>query len=202
MLNCSGVVFRILIPLIIVALVMGGFYSWYRRKMSDMNLSDGERSPSGARLTSERLRSMPNPPWRVVVEIGEKSLGNIDHVVIGPAGPIAIETILADRPNVDATHAQTNAAQLMANAAITRGDLDDLTSSVGVPCRLLAKVYWGTPVPDEPAAVNVTEGLVAVEGQRLVEWLMALPPGSMLPAQVDQVWQAVLTGIGRPDPLA
>lgn len=181
---------------------MGGFYSWYRKKMADMDPSDGERSLPGARLTSERLRSMPNPPWRVVVEIGEKSLGSIDHVVIGPAGPIAIETIMADRPSLEATQAQNNAAQLMANAAINRGDLDDITSSVGVPCRLLAKVYWGTPVPDEPAGVNVTEGLVAVEGQRLAHWLMTLPPGSLTPAQIDQVWQAVLTGIGRPDPLA
>lgn len=202
MLKYTSVVFRILIPLIVVVLVMGGFYAWYSKKMTDMKLTDGERPLPGARLTSERLRSMPNPPWRVVFEIGEKSLGTIDHVVVGPVGVIAVETIMADRPEVGEAAEQSNAAQLMANAAITRGDLDDLTSAVGVPCKLLAKVYWGTPAPDQPAAVNVTEGLVAVEGQRLAQWLMALPPGSLVPAQVDQVWQTVLIGIGRPDPLA
>jgi hypothetical protein len=201
-LKYRGVVVRILIPLFIVMFVMAGFYWWYTKKMADMQPGDSERSLPGARLTSERLRSMPHPPWRVVFEIGEKSLGNIDHVVIGPCGAIAIETIMADRPSLEAVEAQSNAAQVMANAAITRGELDDVTSAVGVPCKLLAKVYWGTPVPDQPAGIAVTEGLVAVEGQRLEQWLMMLPPGSLGAAQVDQVWQAVLTGIGRPDPLA
>jgi hypothetical protein len=202
MLKYMGVVFRIVIPLVIVAVAMGGFYTWYRRKMADMKPDEAGRSLPGARLTSERLRTMPHPPWRIVFEIGEKSLGNIDHVVIGPPGAIAIETIMADRPSAEAALAQSNRAQLMANAAITRGELDELTSRVGVSCNLLAKVYWGTPGVDVPAALDVTEGLVAIEGQRLEQWLMALPPGPLGPAQVDQVWQAVLTGIGRPDPLA
>ncbi len=181
---------------------MGGFYFWYTKKMSDMKVRDGERPLPGARLTSERLQSMPNPPWRVVVEIGDKSLGSIDHIVVGPVGVIAIETIMTDRPDSPETTEQPNTAHLMATAAITLGELDDMTAPLGVPAKLLAKVYWGAPAPDQPAAVAITEGLVAVEGQRLTQWLMTLPPGTLVAAQVDLVWQRVLTGIGRPDPLA
>ena len=118
--------------------------------------------------------------------------------MVGPTGAIAIETLMLDRPTVVKDHGD---AQLIATAAIERGDVDDLTRTVGVPCSVLAKVYWGAPQPDLPAALEVTTGLVAVDGHRLVDWLIGLPPGPLSPAQVDQVWNVVTTGIDRPDPL-
>ncbi len=156
------------------------------------------RSLPGARLTAERLRLLASPPWRVVYEIGDRHLGAVDHVVVGPTGVIAIETLMLDRPDIAEGGSEP---QLIATAAIERGDVDDLTRTVGVPCNMLAKVYWGTAQPDRPAAIEVTTGLVAVDGHRLVDWLIGLPPGPFSPAQVDQVWQVVTTGVGRPDPL-
>ena len=72
-------------------------------------------------------------------------------------------------------------------------ELDDLTRRVGVPCTLLARVYWGTPRPDESAASAEAGGRVHVEGQRLVEWLESRT-GTLTPAEVDLVWQAVVVG--------
>jgi len=188
----------ILIPLIAMTAALVLFYVWYQRKLADMKPDADSRSLPGARLTAERLRLLASPPWRVVYEINDRHLGAVDHVVIGPTGAIAIETLMLDRPTVVKDHGD---AQLIATAAIERGDVDDLTRTVGVPCSVLAKVYWGAPQPDLPAALEVTTGLVAVDGHRLVDWLIGLPPGPLSPAQVDQVWNVVTTGIDRPDPL-
>jgi hypothetical protein len=189
-----------IIPLVLSVAALVGFYIWYRNKIATLKPDTNARPLPGARLTAERLRELSSPPWRVVYEIGAGHLGNVDHVVIGPTGVIAIETIMIDRPTEFGS--DISDAQRIATAAIERGDVDDLTRQVGVPCSVLAKVYWGTPQPDQPPGVQVATGQIAVEGQRLADWLVALPPGPLATAQVDHVWQTLLTGIGRPDPLA
>jgi hypothetical protein len=188
----------VLVPLVVATSALVLFYVWYRRKLADMKPDVDARSLPGARLTAERLRQLASPPWRVVYEINDRHLSAVDHVVVGPTGVVAIETLMLDRPEI--TEGSSD-PQLIATAAIERGDVDDLTRAVGVPCNTLAKVYWGTAQPDRPAAIEVTTGLVAIDGHRLVEWLVGLPPGPLSTAQIDQVWQAVTIGVGRPDPL-
>lgn len=188
-----------IVPVFVILVGMMLFWMWYRRTMSDLSNDGSTRSIPGSRLTAERLRNLSNPPWRVVFEI-ESKLGAIDHVVVGPNGAVAIETLMMDRPAIDPTAADD--PQRIASAAIARGDVDELTSVAGIPCNLHAKVYWGQPQDDLPAAIQVTHGQVAVVGQRLEEWLMSRPPGEFTPGQVDLAWQHVITGIGRPDPLS
>lgn len=188
----------VLIPFVLSIAALVGFYVWYRSKIADLNLDSDERPIPGARLTAESLRRLSSPPWRVVFEIGEKHLGSVDHVVVGPIGVLAIETIAADRP-IGSTDA--NEAHLIANAAIARGGVDDIATRVGSRCTTLVRVYWGAPQPESPAGVEIVPGLIAVEGQRLDGWLVARPPGELQAGQIDQLWQAVTTGIGRPDPL-
>ncbi len=89
----------------------------------------------------------------------------------------------------------------MANAAITRGGVDEIAARVGSGCTTLVRVYLGAPQPQSPADVEIVPGLIAVEGQRLDDWLVARAPGPLRAEQNDQVWQAITTGIGRPDPL-
>lgn len=187
----------IVISVIVIAVVLALVWTWYRRTIAGLDPNTDQRTVSGARLTAERLRDLPTPPWRVVYEIAEGTLGDVDHVAVGPIGPIALVTVMADRPAAG----PPSGAQAVANAAVTRGDVDDLTRRVGVSCDLLAKVYWGTPNPDGPAASDVVAGQVHVEGQRLDEWLVSLG-GDMPGSQIDLAWQSVVTGIGRPDPLA
>lgn len=186
-----------IVPATIILVAIVAFYVWYRRKMSAMAPSD-KPAPSGVRLTAERLRTLSSPPWRVVYEIADDRLGGVDHVVIGSSGTIAVRTVLADRPVAGPRDDNPSA---VARAALARGNVDELVGSVGLRCERSLVVYWGTPRPDDPAAHEVTAGEWAVEGQRLVEWLVALPPGTDTAAQIDLAWQAVTTGIGRPDPL-
>lgn len=188
----------ILLPLILLPLLILVGLMWYRKAINRLEPDAAPREISGWRLTSEHLRRLPSPPWRVVYEIPADRLGDIDHVAIGPAGVIAITTVMADRPNGEVSSDPT----LVAATAVGRGAVDELTERAGLRCNLLAKVFWGSPQPDQPAAREITYGSVGVVGQRLDDWLANLPDDGLSAGQIDLAWTAVLTGIGRPDPLA
>jgi hypothetical protein len=184
-------VFAILVLMVIA-------YTLYKRYIRSLEPDTNVRQVNGARLTSEHLRGLPTPPWRIVYEVGEDKLTGVDHVVIGPSGVIAVTTIMADRP---AIVGEAEPHQVAASA-MARAGVDELAQRAGLQCNTSAKVFWGTPQPELPAAVESMHATMSVEGQRLNTWLSTLPPGPLTAAQIDAAWQAILTGIGRPDPLA
>jgi hypothetical protein len=188
----------IIVPLIVIPLAAIAAYVWYRRKMSAMALDDTTREVPGVRLTSETLRHLASPPWRVVYEIRATQLEGADHVVVGPCGVIAFTTVVADRPAGDVERVSA----FVANSAIVRSAVDVHTDPTGVRCDRVVKVYWGTPHPELPPARDGINGTIDVEGQRLEAWLQSLPPGPLTTSEVENAWRAVTVGIGRPDPLA
>ena len=192
----------IVIPLVVLPILVVGGYLWYRRSIAEL-APDETRPVSGVRLTAEALHRDARPPWRVVHEIGG-ALGGVDHVVIGPAGIIAITTVVADRPTPDDLIRVTGEGQLVSEAAVNRGPVDEVARPSEVPCRVWARVFWGAPVPSRPPHDDLVHGSQLVEGQRVGEWLNALTAAAdepLDPATIDRSWQAVVTGIGRPDPL-
>lgn len=194
----------IVIPLVLIPLLVIGAFTWYRRSMAAMKSSDA-KPVSGARLTAESLHRLDSPPWRVVYEIGG-ALGGVDHVVIGPPGVIAITTIVADRPDPERLLAAAGEAQLTAEAAVERGPVDELARPSGVPCRLSGRLFWGAADTDRAPFEVVAHGNHLVEGQRLAAWLDTLDdPSSEGPrltqSEIDLAWQAIVMGIGRPDPI-
>jgi hypothetical protein len=193
----------IVIPLVVLPIVIIAVYVVYRRSIADMAPTDS-KPMSGHRLTAEALHRSPSPPWRVVYEIGG-ALGNVDHVIVGPVGVVAITTVIADRPDVTQLLGARTEAQLVSEAAIGRGPIDELLRAVNASCGRSATVFWGRPVPARPPAEDVVHGSQIVEGQRLDEWMTTLIEHTaepLDPARVDAVWRTIVMGIGRPDPLA
>ena len=189
----------IIIALVVLPAAAVIAFVWYRRSIAD--LQPGEPTPvSGRRLTAEALHRLPSPPWRVVYEISD-ALGEVDHVVIGPPGVIAITTVLADRPSPAALISERGEPVLVSEAAIARGPLDELLRAVDASCEVSARVFWGSPEPGRPAGEDVVHGSVVVEGQRIGDWLAAAAATPLDPGRIDQIWRTVTTGIGRPDPL-
>jgi hypothetical protein len=208
----------IVVPLVILPILLILAAIWYRRSMANLRVDDA-KPVSGVRLTAQALHRLPSPPWRVVYEIGG-TLGGVDHVLVGPPGVIAITTILADRPDAERLTAAAGSAGLVAEAAVQRGPVDELARPAGSSCTLSARIFWGVPRPDRPAWEAAAHGCHLVEGQRLEEWVEALttgralaaqpggdgappppPPPPLRPAQIDLAWQAIVMGIGRPNPL-
>lgn len=189
----------IIVPLVILPIALIGASLWYRRSLADMRPVEA-KPVSGLRLTAEALHRVPSPPWRVVYEIGG-ALGDIDHVVVGPAGVTAITTLVADRPDPEQLRRARSDAQLVGDAAITRGPLDELLRPVGSSCARSARVYWGAADPRRPPADDLVHASQLVEGQRLAEWLATIEQVTPLDqAGIDLVWRTITIGIGRPDP--
>ncbi|HSP26982.1 MAG TPA: hypothetical protein VLN74_00445 [Ilumatobacteraceae bacterium] len=195
----------IIVPLVVLPIALVGAYLWYRRSLADMRPAEA-KPVSGLRLTSEALHRVPSPPWRVVYEIGG-ALGGVDHVVVGPPGVTAITTVVADRPDPEQLRSARGDAQLVGDAAIARGPLDELLRPIGSSCDRSARVYWGVPDPGRPPADDLVHASQLVEGQRLAEWLATIgqveraEQTTLDQAGIDLVWRTITIGIGRPDPL-
>jgi hypothetical protein len=186
----------IVIPLLILMIVVPLALSWARKTFKSGEPATVDAPAPSARLTSNALRALPAPPWRIVPEIAADKLGGIEQVLIGTAGVFGIETSMDPLPAPvhDATPHQ------IAQVAIRRGALDDALRRCAMSSDRLIRVHWGLGGVHQ-ASVDVLPGLTAVDGRALDAWAASLS-GVLTPAQVDLAWQTVLTAIGRPDPLA
>mgnify|MGYP001818796532 CR=1 FL=1 len=187
----------IIIPLVLLAVVVPAAFMWAKKlKDPPPSLDDDVAAAPAARLTSNALRELATPPWRVVYEIAADKLGGIEHVMIGPAGAFAVQTSMDPLPAADTGEPEPHA---VANAAIARGGLDDALHTCAMSSDRLIRIHWGAGAS---GSVEVLPGMTAVDGRTLQDWADSLNEQLLTPAQVDLAWQTVLTWIGRPDPLA
>lgn len=198
----------IIIPVVLIAVVVPIGFALAKKYLKDGTASaDAEPvvAPS-ARLTSNALRELPTPMWRVVYEIADDKLGGPGHVLIGPPGVFAVQTSMEPLPDpADVPHD----ASAVAAAAIARGGLDDALRRCAMSSDLLVTVHWGAPTDGAPISVDTVPGAVAVAGRSLAQWADRAaadagqrPPLPLTQAQVDLAWQTVTTAVGRPDPFA
>ena len=198
----------IIIPVLLVVVVVPLAFVWAKRYLKDGagGLADEPIVAPSARLTSNALRELPSPTWRVVYEIAEERLGGIGHVLLGPAGIFAVQTSMEPPPAASADPPDPHA---VAAAAIARGGLDDALRRCAMSSDRLITVHWGVPNAGAPIAFDTVPGATAVLGRSLSEWaerastdVVADPERTPLsPAQVDLAWRTVTIAIGRPDPL-
>jgi hypothetical protein len=197
----------ILIPVLLVAVVVPIGVTWaHRRFKSPGEREDEPASAPAARLTSNALRALPAPPWRVVYEINPDRLGGVEHVVIGPPGIFAVVTSMDPMPSADDVDSDAVPdAHAIAQAAILRGALDDALRRCAMTSDRLVTVHWGANAAGQPS-VELLPGATAVDGRQIEQWGAALAADldgrALTPAQVDLAWQTTATAIGRPDPLA
>ena len=188
----------IIIPLVVIAIVVPIAFMWAKNSLKDGTARTGDDvivAPS-ARLTSNALRELPAPPWRVVYEIAEEKLGGLGHVLLGPGGFFAVQTSMEPMPEPVADPDPHTVARV----AIARGDLDDALRRCAMSSDRLLVVHWGARVDGAAIAVKTLPGAIAVDGRSLQQWAASLPDGRSQ-AQIDLAWQTVTTAIGRPDPL-
>lgn len=193
----------IIIPIVLIAIVVPVVGVMAKKYLKD-GAADRDEAPvvaPSARLTSNALRELPSPTWRVVYEIADDKLGGIGHVLIGPAGVFAVQTSMDPLPDPPGDEHDPRA---IAAAAIARGGLDDVLRRRGMSSDRLVVVHWGAPVAGAPVAVDTVPGATAVDGRSVSRWAEQTLAGAvaLTPAQVDLAWQTVTTAIGRPDPLA
>jgi hypothetical protein len=194
----------IIIPVVVLSIVLPAVTTLARRRFkhvtAGLGTDLGSATDPSVRLTSDALRALATPPWRVVHEIAPARLGGIDHVVIGPPGVLALTTTIDPLPPQSTIEAADPSA--VAKAAILRGELDDALRRCAMTSDRLVVVHWAGPTSSDRDSVEPLPGVVAVRGRSLRAWLDGLDGARLSPAQVDLAWQTVVTAIGRPDPLA
>lgn len=190
---------EIIIPVVVLAIVVPLGFSWARRNLKDQqpDVESGFVAPSD-RLTSTALRELESPPWRVVYEVPHDRLGGVGHVLIGPAGIFALRTTMDPLPEAPVGEPD---ARTVAEAAITRGGVDDALRRCAMSSDRLVMVHWGVNEGSD-VAVETLPGVVAVDGRELATWAECRTEEALTQSQVDLAWQTVLTAIGRPDPFA
>lgn len=199
----------IIIPIVVIAVVVPLAIVVAKRFLRDAPSSHADDLPvaPSARLTSNALRELPSPTWRVVYEIADDKLGGPGHVLLGPAGIFAVQTSMDPLP---ARPSGPPDAHEVAAAAIARGSLDDALRRCAMASDHLLTVHWGAPVDDSPIAVDTVPGAIAVDGRSLTAWAERAVADLMSDAgreplsqaRIDLAWQTVTVAIGRPDPLS
>jgi hypothetical protein len=194
----------IIVPVVVVAVVVPVVWWLLHSRLRGGAAGSAASEPvgaSGRRITSDALRSLPSPPWRVVPEIADRALGGIEHVLIGPGGIFAVVTSLTPLPTDDpaAGAAAGGRAAAMAASAIARLPLDELLAGCRLTSTAHVTVHWGQH--GDPGWRETAHAALAVAGDRLDAWAASLPE-RLDPADVTAAWRAVTTGIGRPDPSA
>lgn len=190
----------IVIPLIVLAILVPIALTWAKKTFKDnvgIDHDDAVVAPA-ERLTSHALRELESPPWRVVYEVAPGKLGGVGHVLIGPSGVFGLRTTMDPLPQPPKADADATA---VAQAAITRGGLDDALQRCAMSSDRLIVVHWGANDTAE-ITVDLMPGVTAVDGRSLATWAATAGAQELTPAQVDLAWQTVVTSIGRPDPLA
>lgn len=191
---------NIIIPTVALLLIVPLVIFWAKRRFVDnlINTSAGGAiavAPA-SRLTSNALRELPSPPWRVVYEISPDRMSGIEHVLLGPAGAFPLRTELGPMPD-GATERQPSE---IAQASIVRGGLDDALMRSHLSSDTLVLVYWGPPGASTSCSVDLMHGVIAVDGRRLDEWAASLDTRNLTESQVDLAWSTILQSIGRPNP--
>ena len=189
---------NIIIPVIIIAVVVPGVTLWAKHRFRDSADADDDLpvAPSD-RFTSNALRELDSPPYRVVYEIAADRMGGVGHVLIGPSGIFAMRTTMEPLPKPPSGEPD---AREISQAAVARADLDDALRRCAMSSDRLVSIHWGTNEGSE-IAVELSPGHTAVDGRSLNDWIAGQAPDALTPAQVDLAWQSVVTAIGRPDPL-
>jgi hypothetical protein len=110
---------------------------------------------------------------------------DVDHVAIGPAGVLAIQTRWTNRPDdrgKPAVRARIAAAQLRKALAVRELDVEI------VP----AVLTFGPGLTEEPGGVKVVDAVAMLNGYQADEWLEQLTSRVLLPdAVVDAVRETV-----------
>lgn len=153
---------------------------WWTREMSQLLGAGAERQRKGAEgeeLTDRALRPLRWRGWRVVHDIEFPGEGNVDHLLIGPRGIVAIdskyttERLWVTPKAIGGSHRRHigdagRATSLARRALAGVGHPDVQVES--------ALMFWGPGAPEVEGGHAVIQGTLVVEGRRVRLWRRSL----------------------------
>jgi hypothetical protein len=153
----------------------------------------------GEQWTADELRRLRRRGWKIMNQLALRPSWDVDHVAIGPAGALVVETKWRssgwNEPG-DASDIRRAVRQAKDNAndvgLMLRGAL------AGAPVRAVV-VLW-SPQPGEAADdLREVDGCVVMRGRALRPWLDALRDEVLSPTQVAHAFQQLVTHVRKRD---
>ncbi len=144
--------------------------------------------------TAQELRGLRGQGWELVNNVKFKQ-GDIDHVLIGPAGVVVVETKGGRTEWSDhrwEERLQKAADQAARNTGDTRRLIKHITRDA--PVRP-AVALW----PSDTAERRAFDGVEVVPGLQLREWVESLPVGALSDTQIAEVWERIANTAERRD---
>ena len=163
---------------ILGAAVIGA--AWWIREITQALAAGAERDRKGAfgeEYTASALRPLRRHGWHAVHDIEYRGDGNVDHLLVGPGGVLAIDSkytterlsvtpkaISGSRRNYIG---QAKYAARLAERALAELGLEHLTVEP-------ALVFWGPGAPAIEGGSVTIQGTLVIEGLRATAWRKAL----------------------------
>ena len=141
-----------------------------------------ERGADGERRTAAALRRLPRSDWTVVHDL-DTGAGNVDHLLIGPGGPVLLETKtwtgvvtvhdqgvrITPREQPDKPWTERDLVRRLPAQARTVARALSRAAGQTVPAPRCVVVVWAP----FPAGIAHAGAVTYVSGPRLVDWLVA-----------------------------
>lgn len=141
--------------------------------------------------TAQALRKLGRD-WRVVNRFLLSSFGDLDHVAVGPAGLLVVETKWSAYPwqsRDGAERVQAAVGQVQRVTRQLRLWTEVKKSSVHVSPVV---VLWGGGGWDETNRVHYVDGVAVVDGNVFRDWVRALDPDpASSPATTQAIWDTL-----------
>jgi hypothetical protein len=153
------------------------------------------------RLTVDELRPLRRQGWELVNRMALK-VGDIDHVLVGPGGAIAIETKWSSDPwQLDPPGARVLAAVRQSAESARLLGLWHGFRSRGVSVVEPVVMLWGGGIAGLPEgeAVRQIHGVTVVAGPHAHVWRTSLHGKVLSTSQIADLWQAMSEHVGRRD---
>jgi hypothetical protein len=153
--------------------------------------------------TAQELRPLRQHGWRLINHFNLSNSGDVDHLLIGPSGVLAVETRWSARPwdYDDATDSRLAEKILQARKAARRLELWQPFHGRRIPVRPVV-MLWGRGLSDWPVDEHgfAVDDVQVVAGPRAMLWRRSLSQQAVLTdVQVAEVWAAIDRQVERRD---
>ncbi len=154
--------------------------------------------------TADELRKLRRHGWRLANGIKIREKEDIDHVVVGPAGLLVIESKWSRHrwPLGDRGQAFMSAQLSRALTQVLRNRKDVSTQFAkaldGAPVRAICVVWSAEDSSGDPPWIEFGDAVV-VRGPALNSWLRTLAGGALDEPRIDRIWKEIEHQASRRD---
>ncbi len=152
------------------------------------------------RCTATELRRARRRGWRIVNAVKlRRATGDLDHIILGRGGLIAIETKWIGAPSGADWVVRARVNKAVKQVSDTAAWLYAMfPNDVGAEARQNVVVLWGTGADGWGAPTEI-DNVIVLQGRDLRAWLDARPTTLVTDTAIERVWKILIDTVDRRD---